>query len=65
MTMVKLSSEKMKTTRPPKREARPGRPPATEADIRERAYQLFLARGAEPGRDLEDWLQAERELKGT
>jgi len=27
-----------------------------------RAYELYLARGAQPGRELEDWLQAEREL---
>ncbi len=27
-----------------------------------RAYHIFLSRGAAPGRDLDDWLQAEREL---
>jgi Protein of unknown function (DUF2934) len=27
-----------------------------------RAYYMFLSRGATPGRDLDDWLQAEREL---
>jgi hypothetical protein len=63
--MVKRPSDKVKTTRSPKRDARPGGRPPSEVDIRERAYQLFLARGAEPGRELEDWLQAERELKGT
>jgi hypothetical protein len=26
------------------------------------AYELFLARGCEHGHDIEDWLQAEREL---
>jgi hypothetical protein len=30
--------------------------------IARRAYEMFLARGAEHGRDLDDWLQAEREL---
>jgi NADPH-dependent curcumin reductase CurA len=30
--------------------------------IRSRAYEIHLERGGEPGRDLEDWLQAEREL---
>jgi len=34
-----------------------------EDEIRGRAYELYLARGAQPGRELEDWLQAERELK--
>jgi Protein of unknown function (DUF2934) len=33
-----------------------------EESIRRRAYELYLARGEEPGHDLEDWLQAEREL---
>jgi hypothetical protein len=35
---------------------------AREQEIRRRAYELYLERGEEPGRDLEDWLQAEREL---
>jgi hypothetical protein len=39
----------------------PRRDPITEA-IARRAYELFLARGAKHGRDLDDWLQAEREL---
>jgi hypothetical protein len=30
--------------------------------IRGRAYEVYLARGAQPGRELDDWLQAEREL---
>lgn len=32
-------------------------------EIAERAYYLYLARGAEPGRDFDDWVQAERELR--
>ena len=39
----------------------PRRDPITEA-IALRAYELFLTRGGQHGRDLEDWLQAEREL---
>jgi Protein of unknown function (DUF2934) len=27
-----------------------------------RAYELFLARGGQHGRDIEDWLEAEREI---
>jgi Protein of unknown function (DUF2934) len=34
----------------------------TEERIRERAYQLYLERGGEPGREVEDWLLAEQEL---
>jgi hypothetical protein len=32
-------------------------------DIRSRAYELYEARGREPGREWEDWLQAEREIR--
>lgn len=31
--------------------------------IRRRAYELFEERGQDPGHDLKDWLQAEREIK--
>ena len=48
-------------------------PPATEKAVRtaarptgqqiaSRTHQIFLERGATPGLDLDDWLQAEREL---
>jgi len=30
--------------------------------IEKRAYELFEARGAEPGHELEDWAQAESEM---
>ena len=36
---------------------------ACEEEIRRRAYEIYLERGEQPGRDLDDWLQAERELK--
>jgi len=41
---------------PPSRSA----PPSEEVAVR--AYFLFLERGGEGGRDLDDWLLAEREL---
>jgi hypothetical protein len=31
--------------------------------IRRRAYQFFEARGRHSGHELDDWLQAEREIK--
>lgn len=37
-------------------------PPTYEA-IQARAYEIFLARGGNPGTDSDDWFQAERELK--
>ena len=35
---------------------------AHEQQIRIRAYEIYLQRGGQPGYELEDWLQAEREL---
>ena len=32
-------------------------------DVAQRAYELFLARGQGEGRDVEDWLEAERQLQ--
>ena len=36
----------------------------TAEEIAVRAYQIYLERGAAPGNELEDWIQAERELLG-
>jgi hypothetical protein len=39
---------------------------APDEDIRRRASEIYLERGEQPGRELDDWLQAERELeRGT
>jgi len=38
------------------------KPPPTEEEIRQRARQIFLARGGAPGRELDDWLLAERQI---
>ena len=50
-------------------ESMPAEPAADVGDgadlalrIREAAYYRYLARGAEIGHDMEDWLQAEAEL---
>jgi Protein of unknown function (DUF2934) len=32
--------------------------------IEARAHEIYHARGAEPGHELDDWLQAEREIMG-
>ena len=32
-------------------------------DVARRAYQLFLARGRVDGHDVEDWLEAERQIE--
>jgi hypothetical protein len=35
----------------------------TDEDIARRAYELYERRGGGHGRDVDDWLEAERELK--
>jgi hypothetical protein len=35
-----------------------------EQQIRQRAYELYERRGRTDGYDLDDWLQAERRIKG-
>lgn len=35
----------------------------THEEIAVRAYQIFEERGRAPGRDVEDWAQAEQELR--
>ena len=42
-----------------------GRPNGKPSDdeVRVRAYHRYLERGAVPGNDVEDWVEAERELR--
>jgi len=48
----------------PKKQAdgRPALTAPTTEEIAQRAYEIFLARGSQPGHELDDWLQAESEL---
>jgi len=41
----------------------PRRRNVSEDDVRHRAYEIYVQRGATPGSDVGDWLQAERELR--
>ncbi len=34
----------------------------SQQEISDRAYELYLQRGGEPGKDIEDWVRAEQEL---
>lgn len=48
--------------------ARSGDTAAVELDrerVAERAYELYLSRGGGDGQDLDDWLVAEEELRGS
>ena len=37
----------------------------SDSDIARRAYELYERRGGHHGQDVDDWLQAERELQET
>ena len=52
---------KSKSRKP--RSPKPAQPNDIEESIRRRAYELYEQRGRVEGFALEDWLQAERELK--
>lgn len=41
----------------------PQQRPLPEETIRNRAHDIFERRGREHGHDVEDWLEAERELR--
>jgi hypothetical protein len=38
--------------------------PKIAEEIRQRAYELFEARGGQDGYELEDWLRAQEEITG-
>ena len=38
--------------------------PPTPEEIAVEAHAIYVARGGEHGRDMDDWLEAERRLKG-
>jgi hypothetical protein len=64
--MAKAKTVKRSATaadRVPKSLAEPAT--VTRDDIARRAHDLYLARGCKHGRDVEDWLQAERDLRAT
>ncbi len=55
------SSKSQPRSEAPRTPVSPAVRPSTE-EIARRAYELFQLRGATHGHDLEDWLQAERDL---
>jgi hypothetical protein len=57
------SSEPQATSQEETREVQLGNSSPDE-EIRRRAYEIYLERGEQQGRELDDWLRAERELRG-
>ena len=54
----------MESISPAAHKSRVAKTQATPEEIALRAYQIYLERGGAPGSELEDWIQAERELLG-
>jgi hypothetical protein len=61
-TSSSVSSEKRSASAPGTGASGHEAGPNTD-QIARRAYEIFLARGGQHGRDADDWLQAERELR--
>ncbi len=59
----KKQPEALRQALPATGEITPSQP--SDAEIAQRAYEIFLARGDAPGDEVSDWLQAEAELRGT
>jgi hypothetical protein len=58
----RTSAMQQKTPLPVTQWVEPKQSTVTEDDVRLRAYEIYLQRGAIPGDEVSDWLQAEREL---
>ena len=61
--MAKRATNGSQSSRP---DLRPPQPAGTDLErrIRERAYELYVQRGGQPGRAEEDWRLAEEEIRG-
>jgi hypothetical protein len=62
MERMRRTPKKSITKQTPKQDRIDDRGPLEE-QVRLRAYELYLARGTAPGHEIEDWLQAERDLR--
>ncbi len=66
MKTTKKQATRAKAPRKVSRVAEPAAPklPApTKSEIASRAYELYAESGHQPGRDVEFWLEAERQLQ--
>jgi hypothetical protein len=63
--MERQTTTRQRTPLPATSKVELKQPTITENDLRERAYEIYLKRGPNPGNEIGDWLQAERELKAN
>ncbi len=61
---AKLPATKMAMAKaaPTRTKAAPAKNSPSREEIARRAYEIYMGRGQAPGREGEDWAQAEREL---
>jgi len=61
--MARTAARQQRTPLPATQKVELKQPTITEDDVRLRAYEIYLKRGDNPGDEVADWLQAERELR--
>jgi hypothetical protein len=65
LTMAKAKTDEGTAMASDRAKARAQQASVTNNDVARRAYDLYLARGCEDGHDVDDWIQAERELRAS
>lgn len=60
---VKATTDPQAKNLPKGSVAQSARTHPTDEQIRDKAYQIYQARGNRPGSAMDDWLQAERALR--
>jgi hypothetical protein len=60
--MTGAGASAVNSHRQPKEVAMIERKQLLKEDVAHRAYELYTKRGWEPGKDVEDWVRAEKEL---
>ena len=64
-TVTKPAPARRKATVPRTRKPKAAAAGPTHEEIAQRAYEIFLHRGGRKGHDVDDWLEAERQLRGS
>jgi len=63
--MGRPATARQRTPLPATQKVELKQPTITEDDVRRRAHEIYLKRGTNPGDEVGDWLQAERELRAN
>ena len=63
--MSRTTTTRKRTPLPATQKAELKQPTIMEDCVRQRAYECYLKRGTNPGDEVGDWLQAERELQAN